>query len=227
MAAGSLLTVVLGLCVALLILSANGLALVLDAGFYARGEVAQRVDEIYGLEQEVLGPVNVGIVDFFGGDRDLADSLRAAGADPAFFGERETVHMEDVRGIVRIVGSLERAAIGLGLLSLVSVVALFGRGGLGRVGVGLAIGGGLTIALVVVLGALTLSDFGSLFTQLHMLSFTNDFWILDPRTDHLIQMFPFGFWQDATIALAGRWLASAIVAVVLGATLGRIGRWLA
>ena len=46
-----------------------------------------------------------------------------------------------------------------------------------------------------------LIGFDELFRQFHLLSFANDFWQLDPRTDHLIQMFPRGFWFDVTLAV--------------------------
>jgi integral membrane protein (TIGR01906 family) len=226
-AIGVLVSILLGLSLTLVILATNGLALVFDAGLYARGEVEQRIEETYGLSQSVLGPVNAGIVDYFGNDKTLAESFRAAGADSGFFKERETVHMEDVRGLIRLVGTIERTAIGFGVLSLLVLVVLFGRGAVERIGAGLTIGGAVTIALVAFLGVLTMIDFGGLFTQLHMLSFTNDFWILDPRTDHLIQMFPFGFWKSAMIDLVGRWLATSAATVALGLLIGWFGRRLA
>jgi integral membrane protein (TIGR01906 family) len=226
-AVGVLISIILGLFLAVVILAANGLAPVFDANFYARGEVEQRIEEIYGLSQEVLRPVNVGIVDYFGNDKTLAESFRAAGADPGFFKERETVHMTDVRGLIRLVGAIERAAIGVSVLSLLILVVLFGRGAVERIGAGLTIGGAVTIALVAFLGVLTVIDFGGLFTRLHMMSFTNDFWILDPRTDHLIQMFPFGFWKGAMVELVERWLATSAAAVVLGMLIGWLGRRLA
>ena len=226
-AVGALLSILLGFGLAFMILSSNGLALVFDAGFYARGEAEQRVEEVYGLSPSTLGPVNAGIVDFFGSYRTLAESFSAAGADPEFFGERETVHMEDVRGLIRLVGTIESVALAVSALCAIALIALLGRGVVQRIGAGLVIGGGLTIALGVFLGALTVVDFGGLFTQLHLLSFTNDFWILDPRTDHLIQMFPFGFWKGAMVTLVGRWLMTSVAAVALGLFIGWFGRRLA
>src|SRR5437667_400132 len=51
-----------------------------------------------------------------------------------------------------------------------------------------------TLVVGVVVGALTYFAFDSLFLFFHQMTFHNDFWELDPRTDRLIQMFPFGFW---------------------------------
>ena len=38
-----------------------------------------------------------------------------------------------------------------------------------------------------------------MFTQFHFLSFTNDLWMLDPRNDYLIIMFPQQFFFEATV----------------------------
>jgi integral membrane protein (TIGR01906 family) len=39
-------------------------------------------------------------------------------------------------------------------------------------------------------------NFDWLFTQFHIASFNNSYWMLDPSTDYLIMLFPGGFWQD-------------------------------
>ena len=46
-----------------------------------------------------------------------------------------------------------------------------------------------------------LVGFDQLFLTFHMLSFSNDFWRLDPATDRLVQMFPQGFWFDVSIGV--------------------------
>ena len=40
------------------------------------------------------------------------------------------------------------------------------------------------------------------FRYFHLISFTNDLWILDPRRDYLIMMFPQGFFFDSTMFIA-------------------------
>ncbi|HOF03971.1 MAG TPA: hypothetical protein PLT58_08420, partial [Atribacterota bacterium] len=36
-------------------------------------------------------------------------------------------------------------------------------------------------------------------------------WMLDPRTDHLVMMYPLNFWQDATILGIGTIIAAALL----------------
>ena len=59
----------------------------------------------------------------------------------------------------------------------------------------------MTILSVLSLGFLSLTGFDKVFVTFHEISFSNDLWILDPRTDYLIMLFPFGFWFDTTIKI--------------------------
>ncbi len=52
-------------------------------------------------------------------------------------------------------------------------------------------------------GLLALTGFDAAWSQFHVIAFANDFWQLNPRTDHLIQMFPEAFWERATVAIGG------------------------
>ena len=55
--------------------------------------------------------------------------------------------------------------------------------------------------------------FEAAFTRFHQVLFSNNDWQLDPRTDHLLQMFPEGFWRDMTFVLGGM---CAIEAALIG-----------
>ena len=71
-------------------------------------------------------------------------------------------------------------------------------------------GGLLTLGLLIVVGLFALVGFDSLFLKFHQLSFSNDFWQLDPRRDYLIIMFPQGFWFDATMRVAATAVGGAV-----------------
>ena len=88
-------------------------------------------------------------------------------------------------------------------------------------------GGCLTLGLVVAVGLFALTGFYSLFLKFHQLSFANDFWLLDPRTDYLLLLFPQGFWFDVTMRVVALVVAAAAVltAACGGYLLRR--RWLA
>ena len=71
-------------------------------------------------------------------------------------------------------------------------------------------GAGLTLLLMVALGISALLDFDRLFLQFHLLSFANEFWMLDPTKDYLIMLVPRGFWFDAVIFVVLVALAGAV-----------------
>ena len=74
-----------------------------------------------------------------------------------------------------------------------------------------ALGGGFTIGLVVLVGLVAMVGFDRVFLAFHLLSFSNDLWQLDPRTDYLIAMFPQAFFFDATMLIALSTIGGAVL----------------
>ena len=83
---------------------------------------------------------------------------------------------------------------------------------------GLVGGGGITLGLMLALGVGILFGFQEIFWQFHVISFSNEFWLLDPTKDYLKMLFPDGFFYDATILCAA---ITAALAVILGG----VGGW--
>jgi len=117
-------------------------------------------------------------------------------AGQAVFNERERAHMVDVRGVVLAFSALVAAALAV---LLVGVVAARGSGWFRRA---VALGaGGLAIGAVVIGGAF-LVFFDTAFTLFHQLFFAQGTWSFDPATDRLVQLFPYQFWTETTVAIA-------------------------
>lgn len=74
----------------------------------------------------------------------------------------------------------------------------------------------VTIALAGAILLMTLVDFSSAFEKFHKIFFTNDLWILDPRTDVLIQMLPQIFFETMAKYMAGTWFALSMILMVFG-----------
>ncbi|HYN47902.1 MAG TPA: DUF1461 domain-containing protein [Candidatus Nanopelagicales bacterium] len=112
------------------------------------------------------------------------------------FTERERSHMADVRGVVLSFYAL----VLLGAATL-AVAGLAARGspwfwrGVGFGAKGLAIG---TIAV----GSAFLLFFDTAFTLFHQLFFAEGSWTFDPATDRLVQLFPYQFWTETSVAIA-------------------------
>ena len=86
-------------------------------------------------------------------------------------------------------------------------------------------GGSLTLILLMVFGIAAWVGFDSVFLKFHELSFTNDFWQLDPRTDYLVRIFPQDFWFDATMWVAIRVIAGGLILTVAGSSYFVYGRY--
>jgi integral membrane protein (TIGR01906 family) len=121
--------------------------------------------------------------------------------------EREQSHMADVRTVFR----------GLWILAIVSAVVLVvasrrrdRRATWRAVRAGAL---GLTVG-VVILGAVALVAFDQLFETFHEVFFPPGSFLFDPRTDRLVQLFPFQFWQETAIVVG-----VVIIVIALGVAL--------
>lgn len=135
------------------------------------------------------------------------------------YNQREVAHMADVKLLVQGVDQLRKASLAILLATLGIGLVLGKRAYLGRFGGVLFRGGLLTVAIGVVAGVGSLFDFDQLFLQFHMLSFSNDLWMLNPRTDFLLMMYPSEFFRDATLGIGGFALLFATACMAVGAVL--------
>jgi integral membrane protein (TIGR01906 family) len=220
----SLASAVFVVAVPLCIFSASAVASIFDPSFYTEQQVKAGVPETYGLPESVLAPVNQAMVRYFAGEyATLPDAFRATGADPAFFSERELEHMVDVRTLFQQVALVERVTLVYGVLFLVASFLVLGSAAVRRDGTLLLIGAGIALAIFVIGGAAWLIAPNAIFLWFHEAYFANNFWQLDPRTDHLIQMVPFPFWEAAITIVIGRAVAVTALTAVLGGVLVWVG----
>ncbi len=119
----------------------------------------------------------------------------------ALFNQREILHMADVRDLFRLVYRIHELAL-VYVVAYIAAVYLWSRErSMRRLAREAVTGGIATVGVLSIAAVGVLLGFDALFEQFHLLSFSNDFWQLDPRTDRLVQMFPMGFWFDVTLAV--------------------------
>lgn len=178
-----------------------------------------------GIDRAQLDRAAGQIARYFGSDEPLLTiRVQVDGRDESLFNPRETLHMRDVKALFRGVFRLHEIAF-VYMVGYVAAVFLWSRErSMRRFAQQLVATGLLTAGLLVGATAAVLVGFDDLFEQFHLLSFSNDFWLLDPRTDHLIQMFPSGFWFDVTFAVGAVTLLEGAVVALVG--FGYL-RWLA
>ena len=200
--------------VPLFLISASVTWAVNDPGLYRRGFEKYNISVYSGITDEDLIRVGADLRRYFNSTEEpLRVVVSVYGMERELYNEREVHHMRDVKGLVR--GVYWLAAITLAFLLVV-------KGGgyyfwrwsfawqMARLGL---YGGLLTLALVLAVGLFALVGFDSLFLLFHQISFANDLWQLDPRTDYLLIMFPQGFWFDATMRIAFTTIAGAVLLV--------------
>jgi integral membrane protein (TIGR01906 family) len=134
--------------------------------------------------------------------------------------DRERGHMRDVRGVFA----------GFEILVLVSaailVVAFRRRDAEARAATWRAVASGargLAVGLVLV-GAFAVLAFDAAFEVFHRLFFSAGTYTFDPRTDHLVQLFPEQFWSDTTIAVGAVALGAAILTAWQAGRRAGVGR---
>jgi len=145
----------------------------------------------------------------------------AAVAGQPVLDERERAHMRDVRGVFAGFGALAVAAL-VGLVLLAAGAARMGHPE--RAWAAVAAGMRGLIVAVVVAGVVVTFAFDAVFELFHRLFFPSGSYVFDPRTDHLVQLFPFDFWSETTLVLGGVIVVLAAVVAVLAGRRARAGR---
>ena len=209
------------LCLPLLLLTASIGWAVNSFWLYTSGFDKYNVSLTAGLAEPELDKAASGLIGYFNsGEEYISVTVIKDGEPFELFNQREVAHLKDVKGLVRmnywiLMGTLVYVLAYAG-------VSLFWRRKKywRRLAWGVVGGSSLTLLLMLALGVGALFNFDQLFIQFHLLSFTNEFWMLDPMSDYLIMLFPAGFWYDTAILCAG---ITAGLAKVLG---GVSGGWL-
>ncbi|MBI4295063.1 MAG: TIGR01906 family membrane protein [Chloroflexi bacterium] len=211
-AVGAAASVIFVLCLPLLLFSSNMRLVVNSSGLYLREFDRYNVSQSTGLPREELAKAARGLIAYFNSGETYVH-LRVRGQQGEFelFKERETEHLKDVKTLIQLDYKVQWATLGYALSYLLFVLAWKRRQAGHYLGRAALAGSSLTVAVLLVLGLAALVSFNQLFLLFHLVSFTNLLWVLDPRTDYLIRMFPQGFFYDATLILAASTLAEALV----------------
>ena len=176
------------------------------------------VSKVTGLAPAELEKVAHGLIGYWNSSDDTFNITVIKDGQPfTVFNEREVLHLKDVKAVFRLVYKCLLGSFIYVLCYLGAV--LFWWRDKKRLALGLMWGSGFSIALMVARGLAAIFDFYRLFWQFHLVSFTNDLWLLDPARDYLVMLFPEGFWFDATM------FCSALK-IVLAVILGGLGWWI-
>lgn len=199
------------LCLPLLLFTASIAGAANSLWLYQYGFEKYDISRVTGLSEAELVKAAAGLISYFNSsEADINISVVKDGEAFRLFNQREVAHLRDVKKLFWL-----DYRVLLGTLIYVlgfTLVRLFWWRDWRQLARVVVAGSSLTLALMLALGLATLLGFDWFFWQFHLLSFANDFWLLDPAHDYLIMLFPRGFWIDAVLFIA---LAAGGVAIIL------------
>lgn len=171
-------------------------------GYYEKEYDKYNVTADVHMEMDDLLNVTTEMMAYLRGRRpDLHVPTIVDGKPRDFFNDREIAHMEDVRGLFLGGLALRRICVAAALVCLAGLLLLKApiREVLPRF---VCAGTILFFTAICVLAAVIATDFNKYFVIFHHIFFDNDLWILDPRTDLLINIVPEPFFMDTAARIA-------------------------
>lgn len=209
-------------CIPLFLIASNIRWGVNELRVYEYGVDTYEISRVTGIAKPELMKVHQRLIDYYNSKVESPQVIvLRAGEKINVFSEKELVHLRDVKGLIQLDYTAQIVTLVL-MIICVLVLLLWLRDTWRTVVRGVWWGSVATFGLMIFLALWALFGFEQLFVLFHLLSFTNEFWILDPSKDYLIMLFPGGFFYD--VALLG--FASVIVeSLIMGAIAGGVLRY--
>ena len=173
----------------------------LDPAVYDRIQADIGHYDYIGLAPDAQARVNSILADYLRGNRQDIDAEETLlGVRQQVFNADEKAHMTDVYDLFALERTVRSFSLAAGAVLLGAAVAL-SLGRLRQTAVTALKAFALTLlSLATVLVLLwTANGFDRLFILFHELLFTNDLWLMNPRTDAMIRMFPTEFFLQIAL----------------------------
>lgn len=196
-----LATYLFAIALPLLIVTASVRFLVNEERVTSYGFRNNDVSNTMGLSLEELEKVSQKITSYFNDDSEFIQIYFSVnGKQDTFFRDVEIIHLRDVKTLLGIVYRLSEISLAIVLTYIATTI--FIRSEHTMTDLAREVTFSIAIGAIILLGlaSYVFFDFDSAWTQFHELVFANDFWLLDPSRDRLIQMYPEQFWEAATLA---------------------------
>ena len=191
-----------------------------DRGYYKKEYIKYNVPQNVGIEMDQLMSSTEKLLMYMENKRnDLDFKAEVKGQQVEFFSDRDKIHMIDVKNLF-VKGRVFRNYSALLVLLLLAYLVYARKKGsklLPNVGIAVSIAGIVPVVLLIILMNI---DFYKYFTVFHKIFFSNDFWLLDPGVDRLVNIFPQEFFSDMAFRIIYLYIAELVV-VLIASLIGR------
>lgn len=178
---------------------------------YEYGFSKYRVSQSTGISSSDLRRVAFTLIDYFNSRVDEAQIIvEKEGQNITLFTERELIHLQDVRNLIRL-NTIIQLSVLVAVAVCISVLVLLSKERWPILAKGAFAGSALTLVLVVLIALWCWIDFEHFFYLFHVVSFPNEYWMLDPNKDYLIKLFPEGFFYDGALFIFGTILVVSLM----------------
>lgn len=190
---------ILVFCLPILIITGTIRCMVGEVRLYEYGFDKYQISQATGVDETELKEVAYQLTGYFDLKLDSAQVVVVKeGEELNLFNERELIHLWDIRNLIQLDHWIQRVAFTVIIISG-GMLVLLSAGRWRMLVRGLLWGSICTLGLMVILALWALFGFDQLFLLFHLVSFPNEFWMLNPRTDYLIALFPEAFFYDVAM----------------------------
>lgn len=187
-----------------------------DFSFYEKEYKKYAVTTSIGTSIPELMDITKDMMGYLKGDKENISDIRVNinGVDDAFFfNEKEVAHMEDVKRLFTAATYIRYILIAVGIICIIFVKIFKGKIS-DFLPNTLIFGTLFALCILGILVFIIAGNFEKYFILFHYVFFENDFWMLNPATDNLINMVPQGFFIDISIRILI--IFSAFIILMIG-----------
>lgn len=179
--------------------------------FYMQEFEKYNVENATGMNSQDLSNVTEKLISYLKGEENnLNIEASINGEIEEAFGEREKKHMVDVKNLFAKGQTLRKISFVTCLIAIFIIILTSKRKNR-DVSQSILLAGIAPIVLTIILFILVKIDFHKYFTYFHKIFFTNELWLLNPKTDVLIQMLPLEFFIDIATRIIGWFLGISTI----------------
>ncbi len=213
-------TLVMGLCGFNVLLSIQLVAL--NANFYVSSWSDLGIATTVGISERDLATVGEHLLAYFTGSVSTPQvEVEIDGTVMPIFKEHELQHLEDVHGLFHMGISAKYACEALIVIGV--LIATFRKESTTqKLQKALRLSCAILCVFVILIAAGAVFDFSKWWTTFHLVTFSNDLWLLDPQSDRLIQIFPEQFFYKAVTRIFIISLALTGLYMILSFLIGHI-----